>query len=151
MHIQEPSHTHAAAHQDAVSLVLGIAKRLHRAAISESLALSLPVLRRILAAGVLHGLSLPQLRRQRDLVQRKHLLRMLAIEAGYPGWEDFRRALLCEGPDRIDSFELVRQQAGYPNLWFSTFEEAQAHALRHGGRALRAGRQGIVLGHTGNG
>lgn len=126
-------------------MLLRHAKRLHQAAISESLATALPVLRRILATGTLAGLSLPQLHRRRDMVQRKHILRMLAIEAGFPSWEAYRPALASMTTTQLPHFDIARAHAGYPNFWFSTFAEAEAHVASHGGRALAVGQQAVVL------
>ncbi|MCB2034182.1 MAG: hypothetical protein KDF57_13060, partial [Ottowia sp.] len=55
---------------DAAPLVLREARRLHRAARSDQLSTALPVLRRLIAEGVLAGTSLPQLHRARHTVQR---------------------------------------------------------------------------------
>lgn len=74
-------------------LLLREAKRLHRAAQSDSPAESLPVLRRLLAAEAIPGPTLPAAFRARTQVQRKHVLRALTLEAGYPSWE----ALVCLG------------------------------------------------------
>jgi len=129
----------------AVKRVLGMAKRLHKAATSESLALSLPVLRRVLATQTLHGLSLPALRRNRSMVQRKHILRTLAVEAGYASWEAYRQALSHLAAAELQHYDLIRPTAGYPNLWFSTPAQAAEHAGLHGGRAVRVGDQGVVV------
>ncbi len=131
---------------DAAKIVLGMAKRLHKAATSESLALSLPVLRRVLATGTLHDMSLPALRRNRSMVQRKHILRTLAIEAGHPSWEAYRKVLSSVAASALEHYDLIRPTAGYPNLWFSTATQAAEHAGVHGGRAVRVGGQGVVVG-----
>jgi len=130
---------------DPVKLVLREAKHLHRAATSDSLAQALPVLRRLLSSNTFHAISLPDLHRRKNLVQRKHLLRMLAIEAGHASWEDYRKVLPAMTPDRVEHFDILRRSAGYPNLWFSSLEEAQAHVETNGGRALRVGDQAVVL------
>ncbi|MEY4749487.1 MAG: hypothetical protein RIQ60_1701 [Pseudomonadota bacterium] len=135
-----PAADHAAA-----ELVLREARRLHKAATSGQLATSLPILRRLLASQVLTGISLPELSRQSALVQRKHLLRLLAIEAGHASWEDYRRALDTLCADQLEHFDIAHQGAGHLNLWFSTLAEAQAHAAEQGGRAVRVGQQAVVL------
>ncbi len=132
----------------AADVVLFLAKQLHRAAASDSLALSLPVLRRLLSAGVLHGITLPQLRRQRTIVQRKHLLRLLALEAGFPGWEAYREALACMAVEQVAHFDMLRGTASQLNLWFSSPAETQAHVDRHGGRLVPVGAQAAVLAES---
>lgn len=145
-HPPRPSSSSAAiAPGEAASLVLHEARSLHRAANSDSLSRSLPVLRRLLATGVLHGMPLPELHRQRATVQRKHVLRMLALEAGFPGWEAYRAALAHMKADELPHFDIVWRGAGYPNHWFASLDEAQAHAARHGGRVMRVGAQAVVM------
>ena len=61
IHPKNPPHAPSAAHEPGVAPLLRVAKRLHRAAVSSSLVESLPVLRRLLAAQVIRGLTLPQL------------------------------------------------------------------------------------------
>lgn len=139
------SHTHSPTRNDAASVLLREAKRLHQAATSDSLATALPVLRRILATGTLAGLSLPTLHRRRDMVQRKHILRTLAIEAGFNSWEAYRPALALMTVEQLPHFDIARPQAGYPNFWFSTRAEAEAHVALHGGRLLPVGQQAVVL------
>lgn len=128
-----------------VEVVLREAKKLHRAAVSESLAASLPVLRRVLSAHVIRGMTLPELSRHRGMVQRKHVLRMLAVEAGYPGWEEYRGALVATEPQSLQQFDVMRHVAGYPNIWFSSMKEAEEHSAVHGGRAVRVGQQAVVF------
>jgi hypothetical protein len=129
----------------AALLVLRTAKRLHKAALSAAPSQSLPVLRRVLATGSLRELSLPELHKNRTLVRRKHILRTLAVEAGHVSWETYRDALVTMRADELPHFDLVRSQAGYPNLWFASVTEAQAHAARHGGRVMAVGAQAVVF------
>jgi len=145
MRIEKSSQDSGKANEQVVGLVLREAKKLHRAAVSESLAESLPVLRRLLSAQVIQGLSLPELSQGRSKVQRKHVLRALAIEAGYSSWEEYRVALVGLEPHALEQFDVLKRAAGYPNLWFSSFEEAEVHAAAHGGRAIRVGKQAVVL------
>lgn len=131
--------------ESAADIVLRIARNLHRSANSESLAVSLPILRRLLSTCTLTAISLPELQRNRDIIQRKHLLRMLAVEAGFKSWEDYRHALDQMSLDELTHYDYLRRAAGYPNLWFSTYDEAQAYTKEHGGRVLHVGAQAVVL------
>lgn len=131
--------------ESAAELVLRIARHLHRAVNSESLAISLPVLRRLIATKTLTEISLPELQRRRDIVQRKHVLRMLAVEAEFNCWEDYRHALDEMNADQVSHFDQLARSVGYPNLWFSTFEEAQDYAWENNGRVLKIGSQAVVL------
>lgn len=141
MHI----HTQAQPPESAAELVLRIARNLHRGARSESLAISLPLLRRLLATATLFDISLPELHRRRDMIQRKHVLRMLAVEAGFNSWEDYRHQLDGMDAGQVSHFDQLSRSAGYPNLWFSTYEEAQDYAWENKGKALRIGAQAMVL------
>ena len=132
-------------HATGVDPVLRVAKRLHRAARSSSLAEALPILRRLLAAQVIRGLTLPQLNQRRSSVQRKHVLHALAIEAGFLNWDAYRGALAETPHDPPLPFDVHTGAAGYPNLWFSSLADAEAHAARHGGRAVRHGQQAVVF------
>lgn len=129
----------------AAELVLHIARNLHRAANAEALAISLPVLRRIITTETLVDISLPELRRRKSIIQRKHVLRMLAVEAGFKCWEGYRHALDDMNPDQVSHFDQLSRSAGYPNLWFSSYTEAQDYAWENNGRALRIGQQAMVL------
>jgi hypothetical protein len=102
-------------------------------------------LRRLIAQRVFTDVTLPQLRRWQTLVQRKHLLQLLALEAGYRSWAECRRALEALPPERAEQYHLALRYAGYPNHWFSSLQEARAFASQHGGYPLAYGRQGVVV------
>ncbi len=154
MHTENQSqHVHPENHQpqnlqpseSAADLVLRIARNLHRAAYSESKVMALPVLRRLLTTATLTAISLPELFRCRDIIQRKHILRMLAVEVGFKCWEDYRHALDTMTADQLAHFDHLRRTASYPNLWFSSYAEAQNYAKENNGKALRVGEQAVVL------
>ncbi len=129
----------------AVDWLLREAKKLHRAASSESRMRALPVLRRLISSQTLVNISLVELSRQQSMIQRKHLLQMLAREAGYPDWASYRKALADLPAEQLDNYALAMRQAGYPNLWFSNLEQAQAYAAEHGGKALPFASQAVVI------
>jgi hypothetical protein len=145
MHTQNQSLHPQSSLESAAELVLRIARNLNRAVNSESLAVSLPVLRRLLTSATLTAVSLPELQRNRDIIRRKHLLRMLAVEAGFKCWEDYRHALDNMSADQVVHFDQLHRTSGYPNLWFSTHEAAKIYAQDNSGRVLRVGNQAVVL------
>lgn len=128
-----------------IQVVLREAKRLHRAAISDSLSAALPVLRRILAAGAVATTTLPDLFRVRYTVQRKHVLRTLAFEAGCRSWEEYRPILAHTDARQLEQFAVLEMGYANLNLWFSNEPEALQFATQHGGRAVRVGMQAVVL------
>ncbi|MEX8191298.1 hypothetical protein [Comamonas guangdongensis] len=128
-----------------VVALLRAAKLLHRDAVADSRAQALPVLRRLLSSQVLQGLSLPQLFAQKAMVQRKHVLLMLGREAGFDDWAGYREVLADSAAPVHMPLEAVALKAGYPNHWFSTPEQAMAHAAEQGGQVVQVGTQAVVL------
>ena len=129
----------------ATAAVLREARRLHRAATSDSPAAALPVLRRLLATQVMPAASLPELFRQRARVQRKHVLRMLALEAGHASWEAFAQALpTLDAAPLLQAFDSQRGSATL-KLWFPDEAQATAYAAEHGGQVVRVGQQAVVV------
>lgn len=129
----------------ATALVLRHARRLHRAARSGSLGAALPAIRRVHAAGLFPGQALSALYREREQLQRKHFLRALAIEAGFPDWEQYRPQLDQLPPAAVDHLKVGTEWRGFCHAWFSTEAEARAHADAHGGRVLKVGAQAVVI------
>ena len=128
----------------AIDLVRRQARRLHRAARSGSLALALPALRRVHAACVFPDRPLSAIYRDRDSLKRKHFLRALAVEAGFPDWERFRPHLDQMASEAFDHFRIVDEGFVFLNLWFSNEEQAHTFARQHGGQVLRVGHQAVV-------
>ncbi len=124
--------------------VLREARRLHRAATSDALSTSLPVLRRLIASGALPDAGLPALFRGRAQVQRKHVLRMLAREAGFDSWESWRPALGAAHASALMQAHDLRRDTGTLHLWFRNESEARAFAALHGGTAVRLGDHAVV-------
>ncbi len=121
------------------------AKRLHRAAVADAPSIALPVLRRMVACAVFPGQSLADLFRQRHGIQRKHILRTLACEAGYPSWEQCCKALsLLPAQQLLQRAQLERDVARLKR-WFANEADALQFAAQHGGQVLRFGQQAVVL------
>ncbi|MDO3387823.1 hypothetical protein QWI17_18410 [Gilvimarinus sp. SDUM040013] len=132
-------------HSLLISRLLREAKRLHRAASSESKQRALPILRRLLASKVLRDMSLIELYRRNSLIQRKHLLQLIAVEAGYNSWALYRRSIELHPQQVLAHYSLTLPDAGYTNLWFSTLSEANAYSKKHGGRTISVGTQAVVV------
>ncbi|MBL8459537.1 MAG: hypothetical protein JNM92_09270 [Zoogloea sp.] len=128
-----------------VQLVLREAKRLHRAAASGPLSEALPILRRLMATRAVTDRSLPGLFRARCTVQRKHVLRALAREAGYASWEDYRHALPHLDISQLEQLASVQRGTAVLKLWFSDTSAARRFAAEQGGQAVRVGVQAVVL------
>lgn len=131
--------------RSAADLVRRQARRLHRSAASASLSTALPVLRRLVTAGVFPGTSLKDMFRRREMIRRKHLLRLLAREAGSNSWENFHPALIQLDPRAVDHFWIDECGYAFLNLWFPNEPAAQTFAAANGGRVLRIGAQAVVV------
>lgn len=126
-----------------INLALREAKRLHRGAKSDALSSSLPVLRRLLSAGVLRNTTLPKAFHARSGLQRKHFLRLLALEAGFPSWETYRPVLMTIHPSELDAFLVLEKGWAFLHSWFPSEEQAQV--AKPDGRVLRIGSHAVVL------
>lgn len=143
MQTNDPAQT--TGHQT-IQRLLKEAKRLHRTAISKSSASSLPILRRLLASKTLRDdTSLPELYRSRHIIQRKHILHLLAFEAGYTHWVDYRKAIKNMPAEEVMHYSILLRDVGYPNLWFASLGEAKDFAAKHGGRPVAVGEQAVVV------
>lgn len=134
-----------AAPSPSVALVLREARRLQRAAQSDSLSTSLPVLRRLLAAGLARSVSLPFAYRMRADLQRKHFLRLLALEAGFASWDAYRPVLEQAPPSDLEPLLLLSKGWALAHHWFASTSEAQAQVDRMGGRVVRIGSHAVAL------
>ena len=134
-------------HDNVINSWLLEAKKLHKATKSESLSNVLPVLRRLLNSKVLIDISLPELKSQTEMIQRKHLLQLLAFENGYSSWADLKRTIgvKAKSGELLLPYSIELKNAGYPTLWFSTLNEAQEYNIQHAGKVLAIGEQAVWL------
>jgi len=128
-----------------VNSLLRVAKSLHRAARSESRLKSLPILRRLISSETFRQISLPELHRRRETIQRKHILQMLALEAGYASWAAYKKRINDKPAEQQLHYSLALRYAGYPNIWFRSFAEAEQYATEHGGQSIAVGQQAVVI------
>ena len=154
------SHTSSSAPAGAV---LREARRLHRAATSDALATSLPVLRRLIASGAMKlsggaemmknwtdigfpAGSLTPVGAVEITIAIMTLIpqRMLAREAGFDSWESWRPALGTARASTLMQAHELRRDTGTLHLWFRNEAEARAFATLHGGTAVRLGEHAVV-------
>jgi hypothetical protein len=145
MHMQSPSGNPHASAQDALRLVLRHAKQLQRDARSDSLAGSLPVLRRCWHPGSSATPRWPACTRSGSGYSASTSCACSRWKPAMRAGRTTARTLATLDPGQLEHFDLLRRHVGYPNLWFASLEEAQRHAAEHGGRAMRCGRQAVVI------
>jgi hypothetical protein len=119
------------------------AKRLHRAATSDALSEALPVLRRLLAARAVPACPLQALFRDRASLQRKHVLRMLAFEAGHVSWEAYSQS--SQDSQSVVLSVAAQRSTAMLKHWFVGEQQAVQFASAHGGLVTRVGHQGAVV------
>ncbi|WP_373975532.1 hypothetical protein NT239_01950 [Chitinibacter sp. SCUT-21] len=129
----------------AVQFILRQARRLQRAAQSDSPAIALPILRRLIQAGAIEAKSLVTLYAQRQQLQRKHILRLLALEAGYPSWEKFKPQLSTLSAADLAAWQYLDTGAAQLKLWFADAQTAHSYAASQGGRVINVGQQAVVM------
>ncbi|MGC9492662.1 hypothetical protein, partial [Vibrio genomosp. F10] len=113
-----------------IETLLREARVLHRAARTGSITQALPILRRIKASGACHDQSISSLFNQRNTLQRKHFLRVLALEAGYTSWEKYKPVLLTRPEQAFVNSVHNGNDIATLNLWFSSEQQAQAYAKK---------------------
>lgn len=124
----------------------GHARRLLRHAHAEETSKTLPVLRRLMAAGLAGGQSLSALHRTRGELQLKTLLRLLALELGYADWASCkaqidRREAACLDRYRLD----VGAFADFEMNWFANPSIARDWQREYGGYLVQYGEQAVAI------
>ncbi|HYD94988.1 MAG TPA: hypothetical protein VEC01_06655 [Noviherbaspirillum sp.] len=123
-----------------------VARRLLREAHSARPSAAMPVIRRVHRAGVLPVQRVADLYHARAALQLKHMLRMVAIELGYPGWDACKHDIDRRPASALDRFRLDLGAFGdYNQVWFATEAEAQQWQQENGGRIVVYGAQAVVM------
>jgi hypothetical protein len=103
------------------------------------------VLRRLIASETFRQISLPELYRRRETIQRKHILQMLALEAGSLNWSEYKKKIQAQPEEQPLDYSLALKHAGYPNIWFTSLPEAETYAAAQGGQPIPVGKQAVVI------
>jgi hypothetical protein len=122
------------------------ARRLLRHARSDESSASLPVIRRLLASGVMKTAKLADLHEARATLQLKHVLNMLAVELGHPGWDVCKSLIDAEGPQAIDRYRFDAGEFGdYEKNWFASEAAAREWQRGNGGYIVGYGDQAVAI------
>ena len=122
------------------------ARRLLRLARAESTSAAMPVLRRLLAAGVIRDETLTQLHENRAGIQLKHVLNMLAVELGHFGWDACKAVVDTQAPAVIDRYRFDAGAFGdYEKVWFASAAEGRAWQREHGGYIVEYGDPAVAI------
>jgi len=122
------------------------ARLLLREARSDQPSRSLPVIRRVQAAGAIPAGRLSELYHARTSLQLKHMLRTVAAELGYATWGACKHEVDKLPPEALDRFRLDLGAFGdYNQVWFSNETAAQQWQKENGGHVVLYGRQAVVM------
>jgi hypothetical protein len=122
------------------------ARRLLCRARAESTSTAMPVLRRLLAAGVMRDATLAQLHENRAETQLKHVLNMLAVELGHFGWDACKAAIDTQAPAVIDRYRFDAGAFGdYEKIWFASAAESREWQRENGGYIVEYGDQAVAI------
>jgi hypothetical protein len=122
------------------------ARRLLRRAREDNMSAALPVVRRLLAAGVTRVDTLAGLHQTRADIQLKHILNMLAVELGHVGWDACKPVLDTREPAIIDRYRFDAGAFGdYEKVWFANAAEARDWQREQGGYIVEYGDQAVAI------
>jgi hypothetical protein len=122
------------------------ARRLLRLAHADSTSSAMPVVRRLLAAGVTRAETLAELYETRANVQLKHVLNMLALELGHFGWDACKPVLDTREAAVIDRYRFDAGAFGdYEKVWFAAACAAREWQREHGGYIVEYGDQAVAI------
>jgi len=106
----------------------------------------MPVVRRLLAAGVTRAETLAELHKTRTEVQLKHVLNMLAVELGHVGWDACKPVLDAREPAVIDRYRFDAGAFGdYEKVWFADAGAAREWQREHVGYIVEYGDQAVAI------
>ena len=122
------------------------ARGLLRRAHADSTSTAMPVVRRLLAAGVTRAETLAQLHETRADVQLKHILNMLAVELGHFGWDACKPVLDTRESAVIDRYRFdVGAFGDHEKVWFAGADIAREWQREHGGYIVEYGDQAVAI------
>lgn len=122
------------------------ARRLVREGRSAEPSKALPVLRRIIDAGLMPELSVTDLYAVRETLQLKHVLHMLAHELGFSAWELCKPEIDQRDTVVLDRYRLEQGQFGdFSQNWFADEQTARQWQQANGGYLISYGKQAVAI------
>lgn len=122
------------------------ARRLVRSGRADEPSKALPVLRRVIAAGVMPELSVTDLYAVRASLQLKHVLHTLARELGFASWDTCKQEVDERSADVLDRYRFEQGQfSDFQQNWFSDVQTARTWQQSNGGYLVAYGTQVVAI------
>lgn len=122
------------------------ARRLVRDGRADQPSKALPVLRRVIDAGLMPELAVTDLYNVRETLQLKHILHTLARELGFASWDVCKQEIdRCEATV-LDRYRFEQGQFGdFEQNWFPDEVTARAWQQENGGYIVNYGKQAVAI------
>jgi len=122
------------------------ARRLVRDGRADQPSKALPVLRRVIDAGLMPELAVTDLYGVRETLQLKHILHMLARELGFPNWDICKQEIDLRETAVLDRYRFEQGQFGdFEQNWFPDEPTARAWQQANGGYIVNYGKQAVAI------
>jgi hypothetical protein len=122
------------------------ARRLVRDGRADQPSKALPVLRRVIDAGLMPELAVTDLYNVRETLQLKHILHTLARELGFAGWDICKQEIDRCDTAVLDRYRFEQGQFGdFEQNWFPDEATARAWQQANGGYIVNYGKQAVAI------
>ncbi|MFJ9452700.1 MULTISPECIES: hypothetical protein [unclassified Herbaspirillum] len=122
------------------------ARRLVRDGRADQPSKALPVLRRVIDAGLMPELAVTDLYNVRETLQLKHILHTLARELGFASWDVCKQDIDRCDTTALDRYRFEQGQFGdFEQNWFPDEPTARAWQQENGGYIVNYGRQAVAI------
>lgn len=122
------------------------ARRLVRDGRADQPSKALPVLRRVIDAGLMPELAVTDLYNVRETLQLKHILHTLARELGFASWDVCKQEIDRRDTALLDRYRFEQGQFGdFEQNWFPDEPTARVWQQQNGGYIVNYGKQAVAI------
>jgi hypothetical protein len=122
------------------------ARRLVRDGRAHQPSKALPVLRRVIDAGLMPELAVTDLYNVRETLQLKHILHTLARELGFASWDACKQEIDHCDTVVLDRYRFEQGKFGdFAQNWFPDEPTARAWQQENGGYIVNYGKQAVAI------